>query len=140
MLPYSSWSYGLIGKWNALYAQDAICASLKAPARILPSYPHISIDFAEAFAEVLTGARITASFLPENVFVELAEPDDGSLNTEPYLRMVTVAVGKGDNKEDLVAECTPWMPGSRPLFSKEWKLSNFTGEIIGKNGARLAME
>lgn len=94
-----------------------------------------SLNFGDAFNRMLAGDRMTASFMPEDTFVAIRKPDDGSMNTDLYMIMVAVAEGKGDSGEDLVRSCVPWTPGSRSLFSTEWKPSTFNGRrIIAKNG------
>ncbi len=82
------------------------------------------MNFAEALSNIFNNVRMTAKFLPENVYVQLKVPDENSQNTVPYIQMITVAKN-ADEKNG----CEPWSPGSRSIFSQEWYVSPYQVEI-----------
>lgn len=82
------------------------------------------LSFAEALKLLLSGVRMSARFLPDTIYIELQMPDEHSMNTEPYLKMVTVM--QEDGKPDW-KKCVPWEPGHRSLFSNEWYTSKWQG-------------
>lgn len=84
------------------------------------------MTFAEALMQLMHGRRVSAKFLPSNIFIELQRPDKGSMNTEPYLKMVTVCEPKPGSTTQFapyVSACEPWEPGRRSLFCGDWGLS-----------------
>ncbi len=102
--------------------------------------PGMIYNFPEALSRIFDGVRMWPTFMPKNVFIELQNPDAGSMNTEPYLKMVVVemlnagetsseGLGNGEYK---VISCEPWEPGRRSLFSKDWAISAFEGAFLTK--------
>lgn len=92
-------------------------------------------NFPEALSRIFDGVRMWPTFMPRNVFIELQKPDAGSMNTEPYLKMVVVEVvpvgevsKEGFSKAEYkITSCEPWEPGRRSLFSKDWAISDLEG-------------
>lgn len=76
------------------------------------------------------GIRMAARFMPDYIFIELQVPDKGSMNTEPYLKMVTVMAPDPNSTTQFVKQikCEPWEPGRRSLFSDEWYTSKYQGQ------------
>lgn len=95
--------------------------------RIMPTENDKCVyDFPDALRLIFNGRRMTTSFLPENIFIELQNSDGGSMNTEPYLKMVQVSVEETENtKVTKIVKCEPWEPGRRSLFEKNWLVSKF---------------
>lgn len=94
----------------------------------------MDLTFWDAMRHCMEGVRMAAKFLPSNVFIELQKPDAHSMNTEPYLKMVTVddafpVEGTSETVRKVV-RCEPWHPGTRSFFSKEWGTSNYQGVVL----------
>ena len=79
------------------------------------------LNFSEALMHLMSGYRMAARFMPDSIYIELQKPDEGSMNTEPYLKMVTV------NEKGVIQKCEPWEPGRRSIFSTEWYTSKWQG-------------
>ena len=94
---------------------------------------HPSMNFSEALAALFDGKRVGAYFLPPNIFIEQQIPDGGSMNTEPYLKMVEINDTDANGNEivtPVIEKCEPWEPGRRSIFSKDWFISPFDGKEI----------
>lgn len=88
------------------------------------------LSFSEALVHMKNGVRMSAKFMPANIYIELQTADAYSMNTEPYLKMVTVAHPSPESTtqfEAHIAKCEPWEPGRRSLFSDEWYTSEWQG-------------
>lgn len=88
------------------------------------------MNFSDALARMKDGVRVGAAFLPEHIFITVQKPDAGSMNTEPYLKMVTVASPDEKSESQFaphIVKCEPWEPGRRSLFSDDWATSKWQG-------------
>ena len=86
------------------------------------------LSFSDALKHMLNGVRMAARFMPDNIFITVQLSDAASMNTEAYLKMVTV--DPGDNFT--VQKCEPWEPGRRSIFSSEWYTSKYQGTNLSR--------
>lgn len=97
--------------------------------------PIPDMSFADALKQLMLGMRMSARFMPEAIFIELQKPDKKSMNTELYLKMVTITDTDANGAlivTPCVQACEPWEPGRRSLFSNDWYVSKYQGIPIEK--------
>lgn len=108
--------------------------SYQPPSSFVSSSPSSMSDLAgtgfgfdDALKHLLGGYRMAADFMGDCIFIELQKPDEHSMNTEPYLKMVRVEEEPAGQGSGRIIHCEPWEPGRRSLFSRGWKTSKYQG-------------
>ena len=84
------------------------------------------MKWGEAFEELLKGEQLEQSkwngLHKQIMYVTIQNPDENSMNTEPYL-MMHIGTYIGESPDGGWSfKRFPWMPSRLDLFSQDWKV------------------
>ena len=70
------------------------------------------LDFGDALRALKDGHRVTRKgWNGKGMWLGLQVPDAGSMNTLPYIYMITVT-----------GDCVPWLASQTDMLSKDWEI------------------
>lgn len=84
----------------------------------------VYLPFGEAIKHIFDGKRMTATFLPENVYIQkvLAKEDNADL-----VKMLKITAKPSENKGEFkIIASEPWDMDGKAVMNNEWFISPFS--------------